>query len=159
DDAADRDDRNGAVLAPGGLDRERSWAAPLEPEPGTRRAEHRPGHLDDLLVELLGAADPGQPAGELEQRAGDLGALLLGLEQYRLLERHRRPVREAFEQAHPLIREVSEILPGGTNDDPAAHAEARVEGRNGGRPELGALGVAGEDPPDLVVVDEERRLA
>ena len=58
DDAADRDDRDRAVVTPGGLDRERPRPAALEPQPGARRAEHLAGELDDPALELVGVATP-----------------------------------------------------------------------------------------------------
>ena len=110
DDAPDRDDRHRAVLAPGGLDRERSWPAPLEPQPGARRAEHLAGELDDPALELVRRGHPGQLARELEQRARDLGALLLGPEEDGLLQRDRGAVGETLEQAQALLGEVGEAV-------------------------------------------------
>ena len=87
------------------------------------------GQLDDPPSQIAGGR-AGEPARELEQRAGHLGALLLGLEQHGLLQRDRGAVGEAFEQAQPLLGEVGEVAARRAHADPAADAEAGVERRD-----------------------------
>ena len=92
------------VFVPDGSGRKLCPEIGLKPERRLAGIEQLRCQAYDPLLDVV-AAGSGECAGELEQRIGDVHALLAVPREQCLLKSHRRPVREPLEQAQALVGE------------------------------------------------------